>query len=75
MAAARTFMAYQGLRMSFMKGRLASIIFFFIVRLPKGSNLSSQAITVFFLSLSTYTLSMFFHMCELYLISYEVAGK
>ena len=68
-------MAYHGLKMSFMKGRLASIIYFFIVRFPKGWNLSSQAITVFFPSLSTYTLSMFFHMCEFYLISYEVAGK
>ena len=53
-----------------MKGRLVAIIYLFIVRLPKGLELSNHTITVFFLSLSEYTLSMLFHICELYLISY-----
>ena len=47
-----------GLMTSFMKGRLAAIIYLFIVHLPKEIELSSHAVTVFFLSLSEYILFM-----------------
>ena len=69
MAGARAFLASHNLKTSLIKGRLAAINYFFIVRLPKGWILSRQVITVFFLSLSEYTLSMLFHMRE-HIISY-----
>ena len=69
MAGEKALLVNHSLWTSSIKDRLAAIIYLFIVRLPKKLKLSSHAITVFFLSLSEFTMSMTFHKRELYLIS------